>query len=317
MTSNIIFIAGATASGKSGLALRLAKILGGTIINADSMQVYNGLRLLSARPSEKEQEGIAHALYGFLAPHENYSAAQWHDDAMAEITKAKSVGSTPILVGGTGLYFKALLDGLTEIPEIDSEIRENIRKLVQDKGAKHVHGLLAREDPIMAEELDEADGQRLARALEVVRSTGTSLQTWQNMPTKGGLSEADARGEVIKLVVERPREETYARIDKRLLEMLDQGALNEVSQLKKLNLPDESLVLKALGVSSFMKHLNGTATLDEALSEAQTLTRRYAKRQMTWLRNQFNSWQRISPDEIENMLEDEILGILNNERIKR
>ena len=310
MTTKIIFIAGATASGKSGLALRLAKLLGGTIINADSMQVFDTIQLLSARPTIAEMDGIPHSLYGFLSPAEQYSVAHWHDDAMLEVAKARSQASIPILVGGTGLYFKALLDGLSEVPNIDPDIRENIRSLLQTKGAEYIYKLLEGEDPDMAANLDMGDGQRVARALEVIRSTGVSLQAWQDKPTVGGLSADDASGDILKLVVERPRDETYERINTRLVEMINQGALDEVAKLKEMKLPTGSLALKALGVSSFMDYLDDIKTKDEVLEEAQTLTRRYAKRQMTWLRNQFGGWTRVSPDILKTVPDKELLGFL-------
>ena len=184
MSAKVIFIAGATASGKSGLALAVAKAVGGTIINADSMQVYNTLQILSARPSDAEMQGVPHKLYGFLNPDANYSVAHWHDDAMAEIAKAEKAGSIPILVGGTGLYFKSLLDGLNQIPEIDDAIRDDVRTMLASNGAEHIYKLLLAEDPDMAAQLNKADGQRLARALEVFRSTGVSLLEWQKSPSR-------------------------------------------------------------------------------------------------------------------------------------
>jgi tRNA dimethylallyltransferase len=307
MTYKIIFIAGATASGKSGLALSIAKAVGGTIINADSMQVYNILQLLSARPKVDEMSGVPHKLYGFLSPADSYSVAQWHNDAVAEVGAALKVGSTPILVGGTGLYFKSLLQGLNVIPEIDADIREEVRLALASKGVGHIYKTLLAEDPKMAAKLNKADGQRLARALEVVRSTGQSLLVWQSQPQEGGLYDMDKNGNILKLVVERPRAETYERINKRLVEMVDEGALNEVRQLLDMNIPPDSLAMKALGVASLLDHLNDNVSLDECIDEAQTLTRRYAKRQMTWLRNQSSDWQRVSPDELGKLSDAQLL----------
>ncbi|MCK5040670.1 MAG: tRNA (adenosine(37)-N6)-dimethylallyltransferase MiaA [Sphingomonadales bacterium] len=310
MSAKVIFIAGATASGKSGLALAVAKAIGGTIINADSMQVYNTLQILSARPSDAEMQGVPHKLYGFLNPDANYSVAHWHDDAMAEIAKAEKAGSVPILVGGTGLYFKSLLDGLNQIPEIDGAIRGDVRTMLEGRGAEHIYKLLLAEDPDMAAQLNKADGQRLARALEVFRSTGVSLLEWQKKPQSGGLQALDANGQILKLVVERPRDETYDRINKRLVEMVAEGALDEVRQLQTMHIAPDSLAMKALGVPSFMEHLKGDKNLDECITEAQTLTRRYAKRQMTWLRNQFPNWRRVSPDDMKKLPTDELLKAL-------
>lgn len=310
MSVEIIFIAGATASGKSGLALAVAKAVGGTVINADSMQVYNTLQVLSARPNTSEMDGIPHKLYGFLNPDASYSVAQWHDQAMVEITKAKNAGSIPILVGGTGLYFKSLLDGLNKIPEINADIRDDVRSMLAEQGAEHIYKLLQVEDPAMAEQLNKADGQRLARALEVYRSTGVSLATWQSQPQMGGLWQENQDGKILKLVVERPRDETYDRINKRLLEMVDEGALDEVQQLKAMNIASDNLAMKALGVPSFISYLNDEKSLEDCIVEAQTLTRRYAKRQMTWLRNQFSNWVRVSPDELKKLSSDKLLKAL-------
>lgn len=310
MSAKIILIAGATASGKSSLAVKMAAALNGAIINADSMQIYKDLSLLSARPKGQEYAGIDHHLYGFLGAGQSYSVAQWHDAACQKIEGILREGKTPILVGGTGLYFKALLKGLNEIPEIDPEIRANVRALLGEKGAPFLHEILSHEDPQMATKLNPADGQRIARALEVIRSTGLSLAHWHANPKAGCLQKYEDGDALFKMVVERPRAITYERINSRLVEMVGEGALDEVRLLKNMNLAPDSLVLKALGVASFMAYLEGEKTLDAAISEAQTLTRRYAKRQMTWLRNQFPNWQKVSPDDLKNLSGQALLGAI-------
>ncbi len=288
-----ILIAGPTASGKSSLAMTLARHHDGVIINADSMQIYKDLTVLSARPHKDQQGDIPHRLYGALDGRELCSAARWHDLAMGEIDKAHAKGRLPILVGGTGLYFRTLLEGLAPVPPIPDEVRVKVRTDMSLSGPQAMHQALLERDPVMAARLAPADSQRIARALEVVIATGRSLADYQKEKVPGGLAEADAAGRLVKAVLDLPRDTLYARCDTRFLEMMEQGALAEVERLIARNLAPDLPVMKALGVPALARYLTGTVAKDDAIKEAQQQTRNYAKRQMTWLRTQFKDWTRL------------------------
>lgn len=298
-----IFIAGPTASGKTSLALDVVARLvdagalpdrsAALVINADSMQVYDTLRVLSARPGRHEMGEVPHRMFGVLSPGQAFSVAEWVDMAMQEVSDAHEAGRLPIMVGGTGLYFKALLGGLAVVPDIPDDIRAHVRDQQAQLGAHALHGLLSAEDPIMSERLEEGDSQRIARALEVIRATGISLADWQENTKPGPLYERDQAGEIMKYVLERPRQELYARIEARFDQMVDEGALDEVQALMAQGIEENLPAMKALGVPSLMAYLRGEMPLDDALADAKTRTRRYAKRQITWFSNQFGDWPRI------------------------
>jgi tRNA dimethylallyltransferase len=284
--AGVVLIAGPTASGKSALALHLAERLGGTIINADSMQVYRELRVLTARPSPADEARVPHKLYGVLSAAETCSAARWRDMAVQAIGEARAEGRLPILVGGTGLYFRALLDGLAPVPEIPAEIRSEVRAIAPER----LHGRLAERDDVMASRLEPGDRQRLARALETVLATGKSLAEWQEMAPEGGLA---GREQVAKLLLLPPREVVYARCDARLAGMAENGGLDEARALDAMELDPDLPAMKALGVPHFLAAVRGEMLLDEAVRAAQTATRQYAKRQFTWFRHQFPDWERF------------------------
>ncbi|WP_375404136.1 tRNA (adenosine(37)-N6)-dimethylallyltransferase MiaA [uncultured Sphingomonas sp.] len=274
----LVVIAGPTASGKSAAALALAEATGGVVINADSAQVYRDLRILSARPSPEEEARAAHRLFGCLDGAEACSAARWAADARAAVAEATAAGALPILVGGTGLYLRTLLDGIAPIPDINPAIRAEVRALpVTD-----AHRLLADADPEAAARLAPADTTRVARALEVVRSTGRPLRAWQT-EREGGIASAYR---VLGCVILPDRAELTANIDRRLVRMFEQGAIREVEALLARALPPDRPILRAIGVQPIAGYISNTYTLPDALARTQLDTRRYAKRQFTWFRNQ-------------------------------
>ncbi|WP_246714967.1 tRNA (adenosine(37)-N6)-dimethylallyltransferase MiaA [Aestuariivirga litoralis] len=279
-----VLIAGPTASGKSALALAMAQAENGVIINADSMQVYRELRVVTARPSAEDEAAAPHKLYGHIAASTDYSVARWQREAMAEVETAWAQGQLPIICGGTGLYFMSLIKGLSEVPEIAPEVRDKWRSFTGNH-----HAELATRDPAMAYKLNPADRQRLIRALEVIESTGQSLLHWQ-ASASAPLADVALR----KLFKSLPREELYTRADARFVQMLEQGALDEVKTLPPLH-KDQPL-MKAIGVPELQAHLRGEISLDEARLLAQTATRQYIKRQLTWWRGQMADWDEVTDE---------------------
>jgi len=277
----VMMIAGPTASGKSGLAVAVAQEWGGRVINADSMQVYRELALLTARPGAAEMEAAPHRLYGVLSGAEVCSAGRWRALALAEVEAALAAGQLPILVGGTGLYLKAFEEGLNEIPDIPAQIRSAARAELAEIGSPAFHARLAERDAVMAGRLQPADSQRLLRAWEVLVATGRSLADWQATPT------TPAPYRFAKLCLLPPRPAVYAACDARLEAMVGLGVLEEVAALLALGLDPALPVMKAVGVPEFAAYLAGETSLETALARAQQATRRYAKRQMTWLRHQY------------------------------
>lgn len=278
----VILIAGPTASGKSALALVLAQTFGGVIINADSIQVYRELKVLTARPGASEEARVPHRLYGVLRAADPCSAGRWRELALAEIAAARKSGKPPILVGGTGLYFRALLEGLAPIPDIPPELRAKTNRLFERLGGARFRAALAKRDPVMAERLPANDRQRLTRAWEVIEATGASLAEWQSLPPDGVALE----GPVAKLVLAPPRRSLYAGCDARFAAMVESGALEELRALLALGLDPDLPLMKAVGVRELMRHLEGEITLEEAVAAGQQATRRFAKRQVTWFRHQ-------------------------------
>jgi tRNA dimethylallyltransferase len=292
-----ILIAGPTASGKSALALALAERLGGTIINADSMQVYRELSVLTARPSREDAARAPHALYGFVPGTDAYSAARYATDAAAAIAAARAAGRVPIVVGGTGLYFRALLQGLSPVPPVDPDARAYWRAQAASRPAPELHALLQARDPATAARLMPTDPQRIVRALEVLESTGRSLSDWQREPGVPVLTEADTT----RLLVLPEREAMVQRIEARFDAMLEHGALREVAGLLALGLSPELPVMRALGVASLARHLAGEIGLEEAAAAAKAETRKYAKRQLTWLRRNMIAWRMLAEQEMQSM----------------
>lgn len=286
-----ILIAGPTASGKSALALRLATECGGYIINSDSMQVYDVLDQLTARPQADDLQAVPHYLYGHVSPLQLYSTGRWLEEVEALMSKPELQGRTPVFTGGTGLYFKALLGGLSDMPPVKEAVRDYWRDRMMQDGAKTLHDELQRLDPLMAERLLPSDSQRIVRALEVVESSGRSLLDWQNSRGRALINSERAE----KLIIMPDREWLRARIAQRFNLMMDGRAVREVQILLELQ-PDAALpVMKAIGVREIESWLKGEMTREEAVERAVIATRQYAKRQMTWFRNQFgDDWRRLS-----------------------
>jgi len=295
-TDATIFIAGATASGKSALAIRLAHALGGVVINADSMQVYRELAILTARPSPAEAASCPHALYGHIGAHESYSAGRYAAEAANAIAMARTAGLRPIITGGTGLFFKALIEGLSPIPPVAPSVRAHWRAEADRLGARRLHEVLASRDPVMAARLDPADPQRIVRALEVLDSSGKSLSYWQAQPGTPVVAEANA----VKLLVSRDRADLHLRAGRRFDEMMTGGALDEVSALGALQLDPASPVMRALGVAPLLAAVRGQMQLAEAITQAKAETRQYIKRQDTWFRKNMISWEHISTQQMES-----------------
>jgi tRNA dimethylallyltransferase len=297
-----ILIAGPTASGKSALALALAERLGGTVINADSMQVYRELRVLTARPTPAEEARCPHALYGFVAGAEAYSAGRYAGDAARAVAEARDTGRVPIVVGGTGLYFKVLLEGLSPVPQVDPGVRAYWRDQAAQRPSPELHAMLAARDPQTAARLMPTDPQRIVRALEVFESTGRSLSQWQRQPGSPVLAEADT----VRLLVLPEQQALAAAIDARFEAMLAAGALDEVRALLALGLSRELPVMRALGVSALAAHLAGDTPLEAAVASAQAQSRQYAKRQRTWLRRNMIAWKAISTQQMQIFVDGDL-----------
>jgi tRNA dimethylallyltransferase len=292
-----ILMAGPTASGKSALALRLAQQLGGLVVNADSMQVYRDLRIITARPTPAEEASVPHRLYGHVDAAENYSVGRWLVDAQAVLAEAEREAWMPIFVGGTGLYFKALTQGLTAIPPIPAEIRAACRERLAALGPAALHDELARRDPASAERIRAGDGVRIVRALEVLAATGRSIADWH----RDGMQPLVV-GTAIKVFLNVAREALYRRIDRRFDAMLAAGALDEVRALDARGLDPLLPAMKAHGVPWLRRHLAGEMSLAAAAEQAKKDTRHYAKRQATWFRHQLPDWTWMAPHEAERMV---------------
>jgi tRNA dimethylallyltransferase len=293
VTSNkAVLIAGPTASGKSALALELAQKTGGVVINTDTMQVYRDLRVLTARPTPKEESAVPHRLYGYVDASVNFSAGAWVADAARVLTEARAQNRLPIFAGGSGLYFKALTRGLSAVPPIPPEIRESVRARLDRDGVEALHAELARHDAVSAERLKPRDRTRIARALEVVEATGRSLTDWH----REGLPPILPPGEFTALFLSAEREALYARIDARFDAMLMAGALEEVAVLAARNLDPLLPAMKAHGVPALIRHLRGELTLEEAATIGRADTRHYAKRQFTWFRHQLPEFEWVPPE---------------------
>jgi tRNA dimethylallyltransferase len=285
-----ILIAGPTASGKSALAVRMAQRHGGIVVNADSMQVYRDMSILTARPDEAGLQAAPHALYGYVGGGEPYSVGRWLADVAAVLAECARSTQVPVITGGTGLYFKALLDGLSPIPPIPAGVREQWRSEAARLGAVRLHALLRVRDPTTAARLRPEDTQRLTRALEVLEATGRSLSDWQREPGHP-LIEAD---EALRLVVSLDRAELHRRADLRLDAMMAAGALAEVEALVRQGYATDAPVMRALGVAPLLEALAGKVTIEAALERTKLDTRHYIKRQQTWLRRNMIAWKSVS-----------------------
>lgn len=303
----VVVIAGPTASGKSRLAQAIAEAFDGVVINADSMQVYRELRILSGRPDAAALARVPHRLYGALPASERCSAGRWRTMAEAEIEAAQGAGRLPIVAGGTGLYIKALMAGLAPIPEIPPAARRAARARLSRQGGEAMLAELARRDPETAARLAAGDSQRLVRAWEVLEATGQGLSEWQQGPPAGGAMGRPQRGggSFLTLLLDPPRQALYAACDARFDEMLSAGAVAEVRALDALGLDPELPAMKALGVPELRRHLGGELTLDEATRRAKQATRNYAKRQRTWFRHQLTP-SRVISAQFSERVDDEI-----------
>ncbi len=289
-----VLIAGPTASGKSALALGLADQAeragrAPLIVNADSMQVYDGLRVLTARPSLADERRFAHRLYGHVAPSVRYSAAAWLRDLGSVLADAEARRELPLIVGGTGLYFSALTKGLSAIPAIPADVRSRLSERLAEAGPAALHSHLQRTDPTTAATIRPTDSQRILRALEVLEATGRSLHEWRSAPLAPALL---AGANILRLIVEPQRGVLYRRIETRLDAMAASGAVDEVRDLLDRGLPPDLPAMKAIGVPRIASYLRAESSLADAIAATKLDTRHYAKRQMTWFRNQMRDWDR-------------------------
>jgi tRNA dimethylallyltransferase len=290
-----VLIAGPTASGKSALALAVAERFGGAVINADSMQVYRDLRIITARPSEEEERRAPHLLYGHVDAAVNYSTGQWLRDVAAAVSDVRKQGRLPILIGGTGLYFTALTKGMAAVPPTPAAIRNEVRGRLAAEGVGVLHTELLRLDPETAHRLMPNDRSRIARALEVFKSTGRSLSDWHREGLPSPIDTASA----VKVFLRTERSALVERIETRFGAMMQTGAMDEVRALAGRKLDPLLPAMKAHGVPWLIRHLNGEISADEAAAGAVMDTRRYAKRQLTWFRNQLPDWTWTEPERAE------------------
>ena len=300
-----ILIAGPTASGKSALALALAERFNGVIINADSMQVYSELRILTARPTPEDEARAPHALYGFVPAREAYSAGRFVTDVSTVLGQAREAGQRPIIAGGTGLYFKVLLEGLSPVPPIPDDVRQHWRGLEAEHGAYALWTTLMHDDPEMALRLDPNDGQRIVRALEVFAATGKSLAAWQRTP---GVPVLEAPN-TVPLLLMPERATLRARAEARFDWMLDHGALDEVRTIAGLGLDPSLPAMRAIGVAPLMQLVSGTVSKSDAVAQAKAETRQYVKRQTTWIGRNMITWNNIDTQSIETSLASAITFI--------
>jgi tRNA dimethylallyltransferase len=297
LKSKIILISGPTASGKSNFSIKLAKKINGEIINADSMQVYKELKILSARPSSKDYQKIKHHLYGFHSVKNDFSTGEWLKFVIKKIKEVRKRKKTPILVGGTGLYFKALTDGLVSIPNIPIRFRNKIRSLHKSLGQKKFYQKLLKLDPNSKKKINPTDSQRSIRAYEVKQFTKKSLHDWfQN--TKSYFVKDD----FFKIYIDYPREELIQRINKRTEQMIEIGAINEVKRFLKLKVRKDKSVNKAIGIHEIKEYLEKRKDMSNVIEKISIKTRQYAKRQSTWARGNMMSWLKLPPQDLNKFL---------------
>ena len=295
--SKIILISGPTASGKSHFAIKLAKKIQGEIINADSMQVYKQLKVLSARPNPKNYQKIKHHLYGFHDVKKNFSTGDWLKLSIKQIKDIKKRKKVPILVGGTGLYFKSLTDGLVKIPNIPIQFRNKIRKLHKDLGQKKFYQKLLKLDPNYKKNINPTDAQRSIRAYEVKLFTKKSLHEWFESTKSDFMDE-----EFYKIYIDYPRQDLIKRIATRTDEMLKSGAIPEVKRFIKLNVKKDKSVNKAIGIAEIKEFLRNKKKLSEISEKISIKTRQYAKRQSTWARGNMQTWLKLMPQDLNKFL---------------
>ncbi|MDR3493057.1 MAG: tRNA (adenosine(37)-N6)-dimethylallyltransferase MiaA [Ancalomicrobiaceae bacterium] len=297
MRPEAVLIAGPTASGKSALALRLAEAHAGVVVNADSCQVYAELAIITARPSADDVVAAPHRLYGYRSAGSAASVADWLADVAAVLAEARADGRLPIIVGGTGLYFKALTEGLAAIPDIPDDIRRHWRERAAIEGAMALHAELGRRDAQMAARLRPNDPQRLARALEVIDATGRSLADWQDDPPSPPLLPAAS---ALLLAIEPDRAWLHERINRRFERMLAAGALDEARDLAALDLDPALPAMRAIGVRPLIAAVAGEIEPAEAVRRGQAESRQYAKRQLTWMRHQMADWMRLPAGDVDS-----------------
>jgi len=297
LKSKIILISGPTASGKSNFSIKLAKKINGEIINADSMQVYKELKILSARPNTKDYQKIKHHLYGFHSVKNNFSTGDWLKIAIKKIKEVKKRNKTPIFVGGTGLYFKALTDGLVSIPNIPIRFRNKIRTLHKNLGQKKFYQKLIKLDPYSKKNINPTDTQRSIRAYEVKQFTKKSLHDWFEN-TKSYFDKDD----FFKIYIDYPREELIQKISKRAEQMIEMGAVNEVKRFIKLKVRKDKSVNKAIGIQEIKEYLEKRKDISDVIEKISIKTRQYAKRQSTWARGNMMSWLKLPPQDLKKFL---------------
>ena len=293
LKSKIILISGPTASGKSSFAIKLAKKVNGEIINADSMQVYKELKILSARPNLKEQKNVKHHLYGFHSVEDNFSTGDWLKLTLQKIKEIKKIKKIPILVGGTGLYFKALTNGLVNIPNIPIQFKNKIRSMHNRLGQKSFYLALKKIDPLSKDNINPTDTQRSIRAYEVKKFTKKSLFEWF-ANTKSLFKQED----FIKIYIEYPRSKLISKINKRVERMIKSGAIIEVKKFKKMNVNLSNSSNKLIGINEIEQYLKEVISLEKMIELISIRTRQYAKRQSTWSRGQMKDWKKISTNNL-------------------
>mgnify|MGYP001350553531 CR=1 FL=1 len=297
LKSKIILISGPTASGKSMLAIKFAKKINGEIINADSMQVYKELKILTARPIKKDINKIKHHLYGFQSAKNEFSTGQWLKLVRKKIKEIKSKNKIPILVGGTGLYFKALTDGLVKIPIVPDKIRDKIRAMQKQIGQKKFYQKLLKKDISIKNKIDPKDIQRTLRAYEVIYFTKKSIFEWYKK-TKSQFK----KNEFLKIYINYPRDELVIKISKRVEKMLKDGAVKEVKNFEKLNLKIDNNIYKVIGIKEIKDFIDKKTSFKEMKQNIVIKTRQYAKRQRTWSRGQMNDWQKLDTKELKKFI---------------
>jgi len=295
--SKIILISGPTASGKSNFAIKIAKKIQGEIINADSMQVYKRLKILTARPNRMQQKNIKHHLYGTVDLNKKFSTGQWLELAIKKIKDIQKKKKIPILVGGTGLYFQSLINGLVKIPEIPLKFRNKVRLISKREGQKKFYKKLLKLDPKIKNKFDSNDTQRSIRAYEIKSYTNISMYDWLTK-TKSEFNDND----FLKLYIEIKREKLIERINLRTSSMINVGAINEVKKFIKLKIKKDQSVNKVIGIAELTQYLNSETTLEEAKELILIKTRQYAKRQATWARTRMVSWDKINPSKVDGYI---------------
>jgi len=304
--SKIILISGPTASGKSNFAVKIAKKIQGEIINADSMQVYKKLKILTARPNKIEQKNIKHHLYGFVDLNETFSTGQWLELTIKKIINIQKKKKIAILVGGTGLYFQSLINGLVKIPEIPFKFRNKVRLMSKKEGQKKFYKKLLKLDPKIKDKFDPNDTQRSIRAYEIKSYTGISMYDWL-IKTKSEFNDSD----FLKLHIEAKRKKLVERINLRTSSMINSGAINEVKKFLKLKIRKDQSVNKVIGIAELTQYLNSEITLEEARELILIKTRQYAKRQATWARTRMMSWIKIDPSKVDSYIKKLKKPLLN------